>query len=104
MKLNSNSFIALEIEFKLNTQLMVGQSFDGAATMAGIKTGVAKRFTDLIPHVVFVHCYAHKLNLALQDATNQLKDVSDILLILQNVSVFVTTRTTSVQLDGLQDI
>ena len=74
---------------KLDTQLMVGQSFDGAAIMAGIKTGVAKRFTDLIPHAVFVHCYAHKLNLTLQDATNQLKDVSDILLIVQNVSVFV---------------
>ena len=68
---------------------MVAQSFDGAATMAGIKTGVAKRFTDLIPHAVFVHCYAHKLNLALQDATNKLKAVSDILLIVQNVSVFV---------------
>lgn len=79
----------LEEELKLDTQLMVAQSFDGAATMAGIKTGVAKRFTDLIPHAVFVHCYAHKLNLALQDATNKLKAVSDILLIVQNVSVFV---------------
>jgi hypothetical protein len=31
----------LESQFKLNLQLMVGQSFDGAATMAGTKTGVA---------------------------------------------------------------
>ena len=79
----------LEEELNLDTQHMVAQSFDGAATMAGIKTGVAKRFTDLIPHAVFVHCYAHKLNLALQDATNKLKAVSDVLLIVQNVSVFV---------------
>jgi hypothetical protein len=57
---------------------MVAQSFDGAATMAGIKTGVAKRFTDLIPHAVFVHFYAHKLNIALQDSTNKLKAVRDI--------------------------
>jgi hypothetical protein len=68
---------------------MVAQSFDGAATMAGIKTGVAKRFTDLVPHAVFFRCYALKLNLAIQDATNKLKSVSDILLIVQNVSVFV---------------
>ena len=79
----------LEEELNLDTQHMVAQSFDGAATMARIKTGVAKRFTDLIPHAVFVHCYAHKLNLALQDATNKLKAVSDVLLIVQNVSVFV---------------
>jgi hypothetical protein len=68
---------------------MVAQSFDGAATMSGNKKGVAKRFKDIIPHSVFVHCYAHKLNLALQDATNQLKYVRDILLIVQNISVFV---------------
>ena len=79
----------LEKELNLNLQLMVGQSFNGCATMAGNKTGVAKRFLDLVPYAVFVHCYAHKLNLALQDATNQLKFVSDILLIIQNVSVFV---------------
>jgi hypothetical protein len=80
---------ALEVEFKLELQLMIGQSFDGAATMAGIKNGVAKRFKDVIPHSVFVHCYAHKLNLALQDATKQLTYVSDILVIIQNVPVFV---------------
>jgi hypothetical protein len=57
--------------------------------MAGTKTGVAQRFLEIIPHVTFVHCYAHKLNLALQDATNKIKYVSDILLIIQNVSVFV---------------
>ena len=31
---------------KLDLQLMVAQSFDGAATMAGVKSGVAKRFLD----------------------------------------------------------
>ena len=75
--------------FKLDSQLMISQSFDGAATMAGVKTGVAKKFNELIPHSVFVHCYTHKLNLALQEATKKLRYVSDILLIFQNVSVFV---------------
>jgi hypothetical protein len=68
---------------------MVAQSFDCAATMTGNKKGVAKMFEDIIPHSLYVHCYAHKLNLALQDATNQLKYVRDILLIVQNISVFV---------------
>ena len=79
----------LEDKLNLDLQFMVAQSFDGAATMAGAKSGVAKRFLDIVPYAVFVHCYAHKLNLALQDATNQIKCVSDVLLIIQNVSVFV---------------
>ena len=79
----------LENELNLDLQFMVAQSFDGAATMAGIKSGVAKRFIEKVPYAVFVHCYAHKLNLALQDATNQLKCVSDVLLIVNNVSVFI---------------
>ena len=52
----------LEKELNLDLQLLVGQSFDGAATMAGIKSGVAKRFIEKVPYAVFVHCYAHKLN------------------------------------------
>ena len=80
---------ALVLELNLDLQQMVGQSYDGAATMSGKKTGVAKRFIDQVPYAVFIHCYAHKLNLALQDATAKLKSVSDVLLIIQNVSVFV---------------
>ena len=80
---------ALVLELNLDLQLMVGQSYDGAATMSWKKTGVAKRFLELVAYAVFVHCYAHKLNLALQDATAKLKSVSDVLLIIQNVSVFV---------------
>ena len=77
------------IPSNLDLQLMVAYSFDSAAKMAGAKSGVAKRFLDIGSFAVFVCCYAHKLNLALQDATNQIKCVSDVLLIIQNVSVFV---------------
>jgi hypothetical protein len=38
---------------------------------------------------VYVHCHAHKLNLALCDASLQIKDVSDIIDVIENVSVFV---------------
>lgn len=75
--------------FKLDLKCLVAQSFDGAATMAGSKNGVAKKFSDLVEYAVFVHCYAHKLNLALVDATSKLKEVSDVLLIIQNVTVFI---------------
>ena len=39
-----------------------GQSYDGAATMMGTKNGGAKRFRDLNPKMLVVHCFGHVLN------------------------------------------
>jgi hypothetical protein len=47
---------------KLDLNLKVGQSYDGAATMSGIKNGVATKFINIIKTAVYVHCHAHKLN------------------------------------------
>jgi hypothetical protein len=60
---------------KLDLNLMVGQSYDRAATMSGIKNGVATKFKNKIKTAVYVHCHAHKLNLALCDASMQIRDV-----------------------------
>ena len=49
----------------LNVKSMVGQCYDGAANMSGVKKGVAARMQEIV--AVYVHCYAHRLNLALQD-------------------------------------
>jgi hypothetical protein len=58
--------------------------------MSGIKNGVAKfKFKNKIKTAVYVHCHAHKLNLALCDVSLQIKDVSDITDVIENVSVFV---------------
>jgi hypothetical protein len=38
---------------------------------------------------VYVHCHAHKLNLPLFDASMQIHDVSDLIDIIESVSVFV---------------
>jgi hypothetical protein len=46
-------------------------------------------FKNKIKTAVYVHCHAHKLNLALCDASLQIKDVSDIIDVIENVSVFV---------------
>ena len=74
---------------KLDLNLMVGQSYDGAATMSGIKNGVATQFRKIVKTAVYVHCHAHKLNLALCDASMQLKDVSDVINIVESISVFI---------------
>ena len=44
--------------------------FDGAATFSGDKTGVQRRLKELSPHVLFVHCCCHVLQLASVQAAN----------------------------------
>ena len=50
-------------EWKLR---LVGLSADGAAVNMGIRSGVAKRLQDLAPHLVPVHCCAHRVELAIK--------------------------------------
>lgn len=56
--------------FKLDLKCLVGQAYDGAATMSGIKTGVATRILKDYKTPIFVHCHNHRLNLALMDASS----------------------------------
>ena len=74
---------------KLNINYLVGQAYDGAAVMSGLKNGVAVKFLELVKSAVYVHCHAHKLNLALCDASSQVKDIADVLNYIQNTSVFI---------------
>lgn len=52
---------------------LVSVNFDGAAVMMGKKTGVATKFADIAPHVIPMHCVAHKLELSVLDAVKQAK-------------------------------
>lgn len=53
------------------TAIMVGQSYDGASVMSGVKNGLQKIICDNNnPFAMYVHCLAHKLNLVLVAACN----------------------------------
>ena len=57
------------------------QCYDGAASMAGIRSGVARQLLDEEPRAVYTHCYGHALNLACGDTIKQcglIKDALDI--------------------------
>src|SRR6218665_2308701 len=47
---------------------LVGQGFDGASVMSGVNKGVQQMVRQSAPLAIYVHCYAHKLNLILVDA------------------------------------
>ena len=56
------------IRCSLPLSLCRGQAYDGASNMQGRRSGVATRFRNEQPAAIPVHCFAHSLNLCLQDA------------------------------------
>ena len=52
-------------ELHLGMESCVSQCYDGASVTSGACSGVSARITELNPKAVYVHCCAHRLNLAL---------------------------------------
>ena len=81
-KLALQQFTLYECEEKV-----VAQTYDGAAVMAGHLNGVQAKVREVIPQAIFVHCYAHKLNLVLSQAVSGIKACR---VFFANLSGFVT--------------
>ncbi|PIK51771.1 putative zinc finger MYM-type protein 1-like [Apostichopus japonicus] len=83
--------IGLISGFALDNRVnLVGQGYDGAAVMSGAVSGVAKRIQVLAPSAVYVHCYAHRLNLVIVDACKTVKEAANFFALLQQLYVFVS--------------
>ena len=54
-------------EMNLALHNIVGECFDGASNMKGLHKGLATLMKKTSPLALYVHCYGHLLNLAIQD-------------------------------------
>ena len=68
---------------------IVGECFDGASNMSGVRKGVTAQMKKCSPRGVYVHCYAHILNLAIQDTMNDVEPLRDALGTLQSLYNFL---------------
>ena len=75
----------LLIRCSLPLALCRGQAYDGAANMQGKRTGVATRILSEQPAALPVHCFAHSLNLCLQDAGRKLVSLRDTLQLCREI-------------------
>ena len=65
---------------------LVAQTYDGASDMSGCYNGLQSIIKDKIgSHVVYVHCYAHTLNLVLSDFASAAIDVISLFGNLEKV-------------------
>ena len=65
--IESSSFVIIIkdvlLRMNLKQKYCLGQCYDGASNMTGVRNGVVKQLTDEEPRAIFIHCYSHSLNL-----------------------------------------
>ena len=76
-----------KLELKLDE--IVGECFDGAANMSGVQRGLATRMKDCSPLRIYVHCYGHLLNLAVQDTMTDIEPLRNALGTIQSLYNFL---------------
>lgn len=54
---------------------LICQAYDGASVMRGATGGVQKKVKDEYANAHYVHCYAHQLNLIMEQATSHIAKV-----------------------------
>lgn len=69
---------------------LVAQCYDGDAVMASGLNGVQARVKDDTPQALFVHCYAHTLNLVMSQGASTIKDCKIFVANLGGLSAFFT--------------
>lgn len=79
-------------EFNCETKL-VSQTYDGAAVMSGEHSGLQRRVREKCPQAIFVHCYAHRLNLVLSQAVSFIKQCKIFFVTLSGFGIFFSKST-----------
>ena len=74
-------------------QKLVAQMYDGSAVLSGEFNGVQAKIKEFVTDAIFIHCYAHKLNLVLSQATSMIAKCNVFFAILNGFSSFFTSSS-----------
>lgn len=66
-----------------------GQCYDGASAMKGKRNGLKTLVLEEYSAAVYIHCYAHSLQLAVQDCTKNNPVVKDALELCSEIGKMV---------------
>ena len=75
-------------KLQLELQNIVGECFDGASNTSGVNKGLSARMKECSPLAIYVHCYGHLLNLALQDTMTTVEPLRNTLGTIQSLYNF----------------
>ena len=71
----------LGIDYKAK---LIGQGYDGASVMSRKLAGVATLIRNEAQFALYVHCHAHRLNLALEDCLKAVPKAAEFLSFWSN--------------------
>lgn len=66
--------------------------------MSGKYTGVQQRISNVIPHAVYIYCYAHRLNLCLINTIQNVQLVVNFFKTVQDLYKFLMNGSTRYEL------
>ena len=69
-------------QYCLDIQNIRGQGYDGASNMRGMWNGLQALILNDCPYAYYIHCFAHRLQLALVKASKQVVPISHFFLTL----------------------
>ena len=72
---------------------LVAQTYDGASVMSGEVSGVNIRVKEKYHEALFIHCYAHKLNLVLSQSVRRISSCKRFFSVLSGLSGFFSRST-----------
>ena len=78
-------------QHNLPLSMCVCQSYDGASVMSGRLSGVLARIRKLCPQAIYMHCFAHRLNLVLVDCSKNVEFVSEFFSVYQMLYLFLSS-------------
>ena len=84
-------------ELGLSVGVLRGQGYDGAANMAGARSGVQKLIRDTEPKAVYTHCAGHSLNLVVMKSCS----ITPIRNCIDNIKSFTLWIKYSPKREGL---
>jgi len=85
----SDEILKIVSENKLDINKCVAQCYDGASVMSGCFTGVQTRIQSIVPQAIYIHCYAHRLNLCLVHTLNSVSAISEFFQTVQGIYKFI---------------
>lgn len=83
-------------EYKCENKL-IALTYDGAAVTSGQHNDLQAPVRSKHKNAMFVHCYAHKLNLILKQSVNYIKECKIFFLTLSGLSSFISKSTKIIQ-------
>ena len=75
----------------------IGQCYDGAFVMSGHLSGVQLRIKEHCPSAIYIHCFAHRLNLVVVDVAGAVGLVADMFGVLQRIHNFMCTSVVHIK-------